>query len=326
MGREIVGDDMNRATGRLVGHNLREKSNKLSTGMAGRGLAQNLTGARLQGSIERKGAVAMVFKPMSLGSPWRERQHRVQAIQRLNGCLFIHTEDRSVGRRFKIEADDVTRLGLKVRVVAGHVAAQTMRLQPGACPDPRDPVVAQPKFSSQFARTPVGRAIARSAPGVLKNPSLYFRRILGRRPTFMPRIETTDALLQKAPLPAHNIVLAALQRLHNLAVGVACRQLENELRSLNIIAAPTPRSHPTFEFQALRRSHCNSVCSHSLVYHTLLTLSMIQCTSALPYVNYIEHAAETKINFSANRQRHARAASLCLRSRLRAWRRGQGRY
>src|SRR6266446_710549 len=279
MRRKIVGDDVNRATGRLVGHNLRQKSDKLSTGMPDRGLAHNLTGARLQGGIERKGAMAMVFKPMSLGSPWRERQYWVQAIKCLNGGLFIHTEDRGVGWRFEVEADDVARLGLKVRVVARHVAAQTMRLQPGAGPDPGHPVVAQPKFSSQLARAPVRRAIARTAPRVIKNPSLHLRRILRGRPALMPRIETTDALLQKSPLPAHDIILAALQRLHNLAVGVACRQLENELRPLCIIASPTARSGTPFEFQPLRRSHRNSACLHPLLYHVILTLSMIQCTS-----------------------------------------------
>jgi hypothetical protein len=44
MRREVVGDDMNRAASRLVGHNLHKKSDKLATGMPGRGLAQNLTG------------------------------------------------------------------------------------------------------------------------------------------------------------------------------------------------------------------------------------------------------------------------------------------
>ena len=36
-------------------------------------LARNLTGARLPGGIERKGAVAMVFKAVSLGPPPGER-------------------------------------------------------------------------------------------------------------------------------------------------------------------------------------------------------------------------------------------------------------
>jgi hypothetical protein len=133
-------------------------------------------------------------------------------------AVFSSTQkDSGVGWRFEIEADNVARLGLKVWVVARHVAAQTMRLQTGALPRPRHPAVAQAKFFSQLARAPVGRAIARAAPRVLQNPSLYPDPILGGPPASMPRIETTDALGEKATLPAHDIVLAALQRRHDLA-------------------------------------------------------------------------------------------------------------
>ena len=57
--------------------------------------------------------MAEVFEPVPFRPSGRERQHRVEAIERLNGALFIHAEDRSVGGRAQIETnDDVGRIGL----------------------------------------------------------------------------------------------------------------------------------------------------------------------------------------------------------------------
>jgi hypothetical protein len=57
--REIVGDDVDLASGRLGSHDLGQKVHERCAGMAWRGLAKDFSAAGLQGRVERKGAVAV---------------------------------------------------------------------------------------------------------------------------------------------------------------------------------------------------------------------------------------------------------------------------
>jgi hypothetical protein len=72
----------------------------------------------------------------------------------LNGCLFINAEHRSMVRRTKIESDDVGRLGFKLRILAGHVAFQTVRFLASLFPDAMYGVLTDVKRRRQFAATP----------------------------------------------------------------------------------------------------------------------------------------------------------------------------
>ena len=58
-----------------------------------------------------------IFKAMPFGSARREGQNRVQAVQGLDGALFIDTEDRRVERRLKVQADNIGGLLFKLE---GH--------------------------------------------------------------------------------------------------------------------------------------------------------------------------------------------------------------
>lgn len=68
---------------------------------------------------------------MPLCASRRERQHRVQAVKRLNSRLLIHTEYGSMLGAFQIEPNNVGRLLLETRVLARHVAVEPMRLDSG---------------------------------------------------------------------------------------------------------------------------------------------------------------------------------------------------
>src|SRR5438270_13192862 len=92
--RKIVGDDVNFFALRLVDHNVSEKGDKLSRGMPRGGLAEYLTGLGVEGSVQRQRAVAVILEAMALGAPGRERQHRIESIQGLNGRLLVHAEHR----------------------------------------------------------------------------------------------------------------------------------------------------------------------------------------------------------------------------------------
>ena len=55
MSREIVGDDVDLASGRLGNHDLGQKVHELWAGMAWRGLAKDFSASGIKGRVERKG-------------------------------------------------------------------------------------------------------------------------------------------------------------------------------------------------------------------------------------------------------------------------------
>jgi len=112
-----------------------------------------------------------VLESMPLQPPGRQRQHRVQAIQDLDGRLFIHAEDRRMLWRIQIQAEDVGCLAFKVRIVAGHVALQAVRLEPRRAPDAMDRVLAQAELARQFPARPVRGAIPGRALGGAPAPA-----------------------------------------------------------------------------------------------------------------------------------------------------------
>jgi hypothetical protein len=104
-----------------------------------------------------------IIKPMALGAAGRQRQDRIEAIESLNGRLFIDTKDSAVGRRPEVETNNVGRLGLKIRVIAGHVVTPPGRLQTSLGPDTGHSHVAEAQCGGKFARTPMGGAVGRFA-------------------------------------------------------------------------------------------------------------------------------------------------------------------
>ena len=102
MGREIVSDDVDLASEWLGNHDLGEKVDELSAGMALSDLAEDFSASGIEGSVERKSAVAVIFKAVSLGSARRKRQNRIQAVQGLDGSLFVYAKDGGMIRRVQI--------------------------------------------------------------------------------------------------------------------------------------------------------------------------------------------------------------------------------
>jgi hypothetical protein len=86
-----------------------------------------------------------------------QRQHGVQAIERLNGAFLIPTKHGRVLRRMKVEADDVSGFRLEVRIIAGHIALQPMRFDSGFLPDAVNQILADTQKLGQFAATPMRR-------------------------------------------------------------------------------------------------------------------------------------------------------------------------
>src|ERR1700740_1053197 len=76
------------------------------------------TGGGFQRGVQGKRAVAVIFEAVALGAAGRKRQDWIEPIQSLNGSLLIDAENRCMLRRVQIQADDVSRLALEIRIVA----------------------------------------------------------------------------------------------------------------------------------------------------------------------------------------------------------------
>ena len=92
--REIVGDHVDLFAARLVDHDVGQERDELGRGVPRGGLAQHLAGLGVEGGVQRQRAVAVVLEAVPLGAPGRQRQHRILAIQRLDGRLLIDAEHR----------------------------------------------------------------------------------------------------------------------------------------------------------------------------------------------------------------------------------------
>jgi hypothetical protein len=110
-----------------------EEVDKRGAGVAWHGLTEHLAGFRVERRQEREGAMPVVLEPVPLGTPGRQWQDRIEAIEGLDGRFLIDGEDRRVIGRIDVQPNHVSRLGLEVRVVRLHVAFEPMRLQPARC-------------------------------------------------------------------------------------------------------------------------------------------------------------------------------------------------
>jgi hypothetical protein len=161
--RKVVGDDLDLLFQGLRGDHVGQKGDELGAGVAQGRFAQDLPAGNLQGGIKGKSALPEIFKPKALGAAGRQRPDRIEAIESLNGRLFIDTKDGGVGRRLKVETDNGGRLGLEIRVIAGHVVTPPGRLQTNLGPDAGHSHVAEAQCGGKFARTPMRGAVGRLA-------------------------------------------------------------------------------------------------------------------------------------------------------------------
>lgn len=218
--------------------------------------------------------MAKVFKPVRLGTPWRKGQHGIETIQSLNGRLFIDAEDRRVGRRMQVEANDLCSLGLKVRVIADHVVAQPVRLQSVAMPDPGHPHVGGLEFFGQPTGAPLRAAVSGAAPRPLQDPGFQLRRTFRCGAHLVPGDQATQALRAKAPQPPLHIGSAARQTGGDLPQTSTARHPQDHPRALAIFRSQAARAHTALEFAAFFRSQDQVVRRHEL-----------SVSSAVAYIN-----------------------------------------
>ena len=137
-------------------------------------------------------------------------------------------------RRIQIQPDNIGRLGLKVRIVRGHVALDPMRLQSVLAPDSRHHHVADVQVSAELARAPVRRAIARRTARRLQDPRFELRREYRGDLAQVPAVEPRDPLLDESLVPAGDKAAAALDPFGHFIPRMAFGQQQDQPRSSGI--------------------------------------------------------------------------------------------
>ena len=115
----------------------------------------------------------MPFRPAR-----RQRQHWVEPIQSLNRRLFIEAKHSRMLRRIQVQTDDVSRLGLKIRIVAGHIPFQSVGFQLGLGQNSLHRGLAERQLLGQFPAGPVRAAVRRLLLRSPDHAGLHLRRFL----------------------------------------------------------------------------------------------------------------------------------------------------
>src|SRR6478736_5091813 len=94
MRRKVVQNDMDFASPFGGCYDLLQKVDKLRARVARCSLADYLAGPDIECRVERKGSVPVVFESVLFCPTRRQRQHRVETVERLNSTLLIHAKQR----------------------------------------------------------------------------------------------------------------------------------------------------------------------------------------------------------------------------------------
>src|SRR6478672_7787840 len=261
MSGKVVHDDVDCLVSRLGGDHVDQKGDKLRTGVTGRGLSNHLTGAHVKGGVERKGAVAVVFEPVALGTAGRKRQDRVESVQCLDGALFVDRENRRIHWWVEVETNDVGRLGLEVGIVAGQIPPQPMGLQTGLAPDLRDVRLGRPQLSGQSAGAPVGGFPAGFAvQSPVDNPGFDLLAARSGLTAAMPAVESSQSILaETVPPQAHGIDAAALATADR-PQRKPTTEIENDASPAAVFAAGAAALGYLHKFSPFRRTNHKSCC------------------------------------------------------------------
>ncbi len=86
----------------LMSDNLAQEGDELHRGVSTNRLAHDFAGLGVQSCEQGQGAMAVVLKTVPFGSPRRQGQDGVVAVQRLDGRLFIHARDGGMLRGLQV--------------------------------------------------------------------------------------------------------------------------------------------------------------------------------------------------------------------------------
>ena len=264
--RQVVDNHVDLASS-MRRHDIAEKRDECGARVPGHRLADDLSGLRIQCRVERQCAVAEIFEPVTFGTAWRQRQHRIQPIQRLDGGLLIRGKDDRVLRRIQIQTDHVGGLFFELRIVREHVALEPVRLIPRAAPDASHEHVADAQHLPQLARRPVRAAIGRFLPRLRQNARFERRCAHGGRLAPILRPQSRKTLHFEPLLPASDVRGIAADGLRNRGERLAVREHQNDLRAARVFCPNLAAARATFQFSAFidRQRECHMALQHTTI-------------------------------------------------------------
>ena len=259
VGREVISDHVNLLTGGLIGHKVCQKGDELFRGMPVRCLAQHFSGLGIECGVQRERAVPVIFEPMPFGPPRRQGQHRIFAIQGLNGRFLIHAKHGRMLGWVQIQADDVRSLRLKIWIGRGHIALQPMRLESMLRPDPRDPHVADPEVGCQFAGTPMRGPVGWCPPRGLQDAGFCLWGIAQGRLPAMTAIQARHPFSGKPATPRGNKPATAPHGVTHGSPRGPLSQEQNDAGPPRGVGTPAPASQVSAQFYSFTARQENRV-------------------------------------------------------------------
>ena len=173
-------------------------------------------------------------------------------------------------RRVKVQPDNVRGFGFEIRIVAGHVALQAVRLQAGLFPHPRHSVLADAQCCGKLATTPVSGTVLRLLAGSRENPGSQLRSQHGSRLSGMTRIQAVNPRGKEALLPAADGRRRGPQPLLDRTERHSLGQHQDEPAAEDISGGQRAGLGNTAEFQLLVFAE-----HHGIDGHTCLDVSRI---------------------------------------------------
>ena len=156
-------DDVHLASAGLCLDDGLQETHKFRARVPSRGVAHYFARSGVERGIKRERPVSVVLEAVTFGASWRQRQDRVEPIERLNRRLFVDTEHHGMLRRIEVQADHIRRLRLELGIGRPHVPFEPMRLQPGMAPRSGDNRVLHAKLPSERPRRPMRCTVRRRA-------------------------------------------------------------------------------------------------------------------------------------------------------------------
>jgi hypothetical protein len=254
--REVIDNHMDLTPARLGRDQLGQEVDERGTGMPRHGLADDLAGAGVERGIQREGAMPVVLEAVTFGTAGRERQDRVQAVQRLDRRLFIRGKHDRVLGRIQVESNHVGGLLLELRIIRQHVSLQPMGLIARATPDASDQHVTNPQHLPQLTGRPVGAAIRWFLPRLRQHARLECRRPHRRRLSTVFGAQSGQPLGFKSLFPPADVIGITAHGRRDRGEGVAVGEHQDHLGTSRILRADLAAPNPAFQLGAFIGRQC----------------------------------------------------------------------
>src|SRR5579859_1581940 len=249
VGGEVVQDDVDLLTPWLAGDHGAEESDELLAGVPRSGLADDRAGLGVQRCVQGERPFTDIFETMALRSAGRHRQHRIPAVESLDGGFLVEAEYDCVLGRVQVEGDDVGCLGLEVGIIGSHVALEAMWLETSSRPHPGHPHVRHSQVTRHLAAAPLGASVGRRLAGGTENASLQLVGIGGRSATQMSSVKTIQALGHETPSPALDELLATVKLVLDGGVREPVRQEQDHPGTHHVFSTQRSCSTAGLEFR-----------------------------------------------------------------------------